>query len=252
VLVGLAGVVLVAVLWMAVAVPAVAAVKASYGLIALVPFSVFGAHALDRAAGLRRWAMPVVAAAVGSWALAAFSTYWIDGASAEARLALGVEELAEGDARERGAELVAEAVRLAPDSGAARGVLAWHLLHAGGAPAEIQRLLAAGSGGPGATLRLVTTAGLAHRQGDLAHAEEALRVALALAPDLLQAHMQLASLRASAGDPASAVRELREALRIDPQHAAAHAALARVYGALGDPAAASMHGGWAERLKTAR
>lgn len=245
-LVGLAALVLLAVAWMAVAVPAVAATKASYGLLALVPFCAFAAHALSSVAGRRRAGI-LVASALGAWALTSYSAYLVDGASGKARLYRGMADAQRGDIA--GAlPLLWEAVARDPEDWSARVVLADQLLQAGGTRSEIERLLAPEATVPGRALRHVALAALAFREGDAGGVERALGRALEEDPDCLNAHLQLAALAERSGDVERAVRFLREALRVDPQHRAAHAALSTLYARLGDRAAAAKHATYAGRL----
>lgn len=248
VLVWLAFLVFVSILFMVISVPAVAADKASYGLLGLVPLCAFGAHALDIAARTRRWLGPALASALGLWALTSYATYWIDASSQQARLLKAVVEMEDGD-RSQGVVLVQEAHARDPEDWSARIVLARHLLQTGGSRSEIVGLLAPDEQVPGLAARHVMLAIVATQDRDTAGAEEALTHALAADPYNLHAHMQLAALRAVADDRQGAVQGLRQVLRIDPQHQIAHAALSRLYWDLGDPRAAAMHQAYASRLQ---
>ena len=75
---------------------------------------------------------------------------------------------------------------------------------------------------------------------------------MALDPDNVQAHLELAALASAGGAPGGAVQELREVLRIDPQHLAAHVALTTLYGSLGDSRAAAMHQAYGARIRAER
>ncbi len=247
-LVWLALAVLASLVLMAVAVPAIAADKASYGLLALVPLCAFGARALGLAAARWRWMGPVLASAVGLWALTSFATYWIDASSAKARLVKGAIE-ADGGDRALGLALMRDALASDPADWSSRVLLAGYLLQEDGPRAEVARLLAPDAQVPGLAVRHVALAILAIRQGDAPRAQAALRRAVAADPDSLQAHHQLAALAAAAGDLEGAVGELREVLRIDPQHHPSHAALSDLYRRLGDVRSAAMHQAWAARLE---
>jgi tetratricopeptide (TPR) repeat protein len=250
ILVWLAFLVLLAILSMAVAVPTIAADKASYGLLALVPLCAFAGHALGVAAG-GRWRRLVLASALGLWALASFATYWIDASSGKARLVKGAVEMQGGD-QPGGLALIREANAKDPEDWSARVMLAGYLLQTGGARSEIERLLAPDEDVPGLAVRHVALAILAIQQGDTPRAETALRRAVALDPDNVQAHLELAALASAGGDPGGAVQELREVLRIDPQHLAAHVALTTLYGSLGDSRAAAMHQAYGARIRAER
>jgi hypothetical protein len=235
---------------MAVAVPAIGADKASYGLLALVPLCALAARAIGAAGGRSRWGAAVLASALGVWALTSFATYWIDASSGKARLLKGAGQIHREHAGTLG--LLREAHAKAPEDWSVRVVLAQYLLETGGRRSEVERLLAPGDEAPDIAGRHFAVAFLASQDGDTPHAESALRRALARNPDDMEAHMRLGAFAVTRGDLEGAVRELREALRIDPQHHASHVALSGLYRSLGDPRSAAMHQAFAARLEAGR
>jgi Flp pilus assembly protein TadD len=66
------------------------------------------------------------------------------------------------------------------------------------------------------------------RQGKLAEAEEAVREAIALSPDLAEAHERLGQVLARQGRWREAEAAIREALRLDPGDARSRVALGAV------------------------
>jgi tetratricopeptide (TPR) repeat protein len=89
------------------------------------------------------------------------------------------------------------------------------------------------------------------RAGQFAEAEHHLAKAVALRPDFIEAHLELAQALAKQGKPAEAVRHCQAALQLDPQNAVAHFRLADAVAAQGDRAAAMQHLREAVRLQPA-
>lgn len=247
-LLGLASLVWVSILYMTLLAPYYAHNKAFHGLAAgLLPLSVFAARGLDLVIGRRRWLAGILLMALGTWALTAYATFWVDGGSAQARAALGIASLANGEAQ-HGEALLRDALTRDPEEWDARVALARHLLSRRGPRAEVERVLEAEKSQPNIAARHHAIGVMAALDGEFDRALEEAKLAVRLDPDAPEGHALVAALLESRSDLEGAVASWREVLRIDPYFRKAHEALARLYTRLGSADSAAMHQEYATRL----
>jgi hypothetical protein len=228
-------------------VPCVAQDKASYGLLALGPFCVFAARGFGQARHLGRWAGPTLLIAMGTWALTAFATYRVDGASTKVRVTHAMEADLSGDKPAAVREL-RQVVRDAPGDWRARLALARILTEAGGAGLEVERLVLPGNPGPDLAPRHLAIALWQGSRGNFPDAVAAAGRATLLDPDGADAWAVLASALEAQRDDLSAIGAWREVLRIQPQDRSAHAALASLLSRQGQVRSAALHRDYVDRL----
>ena len=238
---------LVAIGFISSAVPSVVADKASYGLMALVPFAAFSALSLDRLMSGRPWLRTLTAAGLGAWALSSYATYWIDVGSAEGRIQAVPAMMNAGNTLDA-ARLLHDIARDNPDHWASHLMLAEIMLDHDAPRPEIVRLLEARASWPVVWKRHLLLSRLEERDGNLETALAEANRAAALAPDDVDAHVRVAEVLTKSGAEGEAVNAWRRVLEADARHVVAHRAVASLYERRGEVERAVLHRSYAKRL----
>jgi 4-amino-4-deoxy-L-arabinose transferase-like glycosyltransferase len=224
VLVGLAGSFGAALVYMTLRVPCYSQVKATYGLLALLPFCAFGALGFGALARRGRALRVLLLLLVGVWAANSYATHWIRSDSIPVHLAAG-RDLAQAGRGAAAAEQFARALVLDPHHAAARKYLVWLLLQ-NGQTAEAHTLARKAVDEDAADPEgHVTLALTLSRSGQPQEALVHLRRALELAPEHLMAHRQLTSILLELGRFEESLQACREGLAVTPTDSELHRTL---------------------------
>jgi Flp pilus assembly protein TadD len=234
---GLGGLVSLALIYMSLKIPCYMMVKAFYGLGALVPFCAFGAWGLEAMSrrGPRAW-RALVCLLFALWAFASYGSYWINRSSYSATLARANSLRESGRFREA-ADALRSRLRRGPENGEARSLLADTLVRAGDfqeAAREAQTVLLERPSDAGAHASLAAALTPA-RPGE---ALEHLRRAAQLAPGDAEVRQKLAGLCLAQEHVDEAIQAAREGLGIDPFRAQLRLILGTGLAARGDDAEA--------------
>jgi tetratricopeptide (TPR) repeat protein len=215
-----------ALIYMTLRVPCYSQVKASYGMLALLPVSVFAAVGLDvlcqrgRLLRLLVWGVLVV------WAANSYASFWIRGSSVPVFLAAGRELARDGHPFEA-AERFAAALQVDPHDPQPRKYLAWLLVQNGQAAEAATLAGQALAEHPDDADSHVALALALSAQGRKQEAIESFRHAIRLAPEHLMAHQKLAGLLAELGMIGECLDACREGLRVAPVDPELHRLLSK-------------------------
>lgn len=215
-------------IYMTLKVPSYAQCKAFYSLIALVPLSALVATGAETLARRHPVLRILVASGMVTWALTAYTSYWVEGDGAAALRAHAKQTWNDGD-RAGSAKAFRELVSVDPEDWESRLMLA-DLLRREGRPtlAEMRALIEPDRPEPLLARRLAEIGWLYVREGRAAAALAVARRAAELEPNLVDIRVLNASVLWETGDDEGSVRSLREALRVDPGHVGIHASLANL------------------------
>jgi Tfp pilus assembly protein PilF len=188
--------------------PIYSVVKASFGLPAVLCVAVFAGAGVERIAAITRWGARIAVAALLTWALNAYGTFWIP-----------------------------------RDSAAAHARLGWHFLHGVARDEAIagRHIAAALEIEPDNALALLGRAELLDRSGRLEEAGAQIGKVLAHDPDDARAHVELAIVLEEQGNTALAAVHYNHALAVRPWDPAAHLGMARILRTGGDLRGAVAH-----------
>jgi hypothetical protein len=241
-------VLLAALLEMAIRVPSVVSLKASYGMMGLVPLCAFVAVGFDEAMGGSGKRVVAVSAVFGAWAVVSFGTYWVDDSSFDTRLGMAVSKIEQGHLREgvRDLSLLAGG---GPGAWPARAVLGQVQLDLGAPVEQISAVLGREGADPDPAVMDLLRSRLAARTGEPERALAGARRAVARAPDYLPAWTQLAELLTAADERQAAVEAWRQVLARDAFSVPAHESLAMLYGRLDDTVLSERHARYTRSLK---
>jgi tetratricopeptide (TPR) repeat protein len=210
-------------------------VKAFYGLAAAAPLCALAARGVDLLAGGRPAGRAVLAVALGTWALTAYASFWVDGRSPQAEAWAG-QRLAAESRHDEALGCYNRALRADPSNGDAlmgQGLSLSALRRHAEAAETFRRLIALDPDDPRARLGLGLELVRAGRYAEAArHLEHAARVA----PDEVRAYRALAEARRQQGEKAADADALRQALRITPDDVRVHEMLGDVLASQGEAA----------------
>lgn len=219
-LVGLLASVVPMLVYLTLRIPAYSMAKAFYALAAILPLAALIAWGIDLLAGGRVWLRSLLLVVLGTWALNAYTSFWIPRGSAAAEARLARLTLTRDPA-------AAEAhLRLAlaadPEDSRVRAVEARWLMEQRRRPeaeAQLRRIVAQEPLHVDAQRQLVS---LLVERGALDEAAELARRALALDASDAALWTLLARIEAQRGRVGAAGEALREALAVNPYDAAGH------------------------------
>jgi tetratricopeptide (TPR) repeat protein len=195
--------------------PGTSQVRASFGLMLLVPFCAMTVLGLDRLGANRSWLRAALLVALGWWGLGSVVSHWVPPGSPQA-LQLRASWLFRVGQHAQAAAQAEAGWQKDPAKSLLRSVLtdSWNQL---GRTNEARQLVATALARWPADPLAHLDAAFDHAQsGRLDEALAETRRALALAPDHPQAARFLVMLRIRQRDPAGALAACREALRTSP------------------------------------
>jgi tetratricopeptide (TPR) repeat protein len=207
--------VMLALVQFALAIPSNFNVKAFYGLSALIPFCAFGALGLEALAASWRPVRPVLAIAVGLWALNSYASFWIYPASPSAAIINAKSMVREGRVSEA-APLLEEVLQREPGNADVRSLQLWVLTTAGDFDRAGTQAEFAARNHPNHAGVQFALANLFAQRGQMAPAIEHARRAMELAPGDAHFYEFLAMLLAKQGRYDEAAEVSRTGLRVDP------------------------------------
>ena len=227
---GLAFAFALAFVFMALKVPYYGQVKASYGLLTLLPLCAYGAagwDALTRRGRVSGW---ILSGVLGLWAMNSYASFWIHGRSAQAQISQGMV-LLERRRNAEAAERFAAAMRADPRNVQARSFLVQTLMALGRLDDAWQLAQQSLKENSHEAVCHLDLAAVLESRGQWESAVEHTRRALHLAPDHSRAHVQLASRLARLQRLDETVRACREGLRVTPADPELHLLLGSAWAA---------------------
>jgi len=224
VLIGLAGSFGAALVYMTLRVPWYSQVKATYGLLALLPFCAFGALGFTSLSKGRRAVRVLLLVLVGVWAANSFAMHWIRSDSIPVHLAFG-RELAQAGRPAESAEQFARVLVLDPHHAGARKYLVWLLLQNGQTTEALMLARKAVDEDAADPEGHVSLALALSKAGQHEEALVHLRRALEVAPEHLMAHRKLASILLELGRFDESLQACREGLAVRPTDSELHRTL---------------------------
>ena len=217
-LLGLAFLVLFAMVHLSIVLPYACHVKAFYGLCALVPFCAFGAWGFE---ALCRWAgklRPVMCILLGFWAMTSYAAFWVS-PSAPATVRSCAQSLWNEHREKEAAELLAGLALRPNPSLEAEAALAYLVMDSGDLPKAAEMAQAAVQRGPDDPSSHMALAMVLAHQERLGDAIAQARRAVQLAPGNDSGYHELAFLLLKDRQADEAARLAREGLGVAPFNA---------------------------------
>jgi tetratricopeptide (TPR) repeat protein len=249
-LLGFAGTLLLALVFLNLTVPHISVEKAFYGLCALVPLCSFGAVGWEVLTRGRKWLQFALGTALLVWAMNSFASVWIRSRSASTHIHLGLMLGDENRMNAAELEFIA-AVNLDPSNAPARRFLALTLNQSGKTDEALQPAERAVELDPmNAAGHYVLSAILAG-QGQMERAVDEAQRAVELGPEYLPPYPLLAGLLLGAGRTDEAINVARNGLAVSPANPELHYTLGLILARKGDFARATNQFAYALLLKPA-